>query len=60
MSGKKRWDNFDTGSQLCFVAALLVGRNDPGFLHNGPLAGLVAAAPRGAKPVPLRNADHWP
>lgn len=24
------------------IAALLVGRNDPGFLHNGPLAGLVA------------------
>ena len=24
------------------VVALLVGRNDPGFLHNGPLAGLVA------------------
>lgn len=24
------------------VAALLLGRNDPGFLHNGPLAGLVA------------------
>ena len=24
------------------VAALWVGRNDPGFLHNGPLAGLVA------------------
>jgi ammonium transporter, Amt family len=24
------------------VAALFVGRNDPGFLHNGPLAGLVA------------------
>ncbi len=24
------------------VSALLVGRNDPGFLHNGPLAGLVA------------------
>lgn len=24
------------------VASLLVGRNDPGFLHNGPLAGLVA------------------
>jgi Amt family ammonium transporter len=24
------------------VAAWLVGRNDPGFLHNGPLAGLVA------------------
>lgn len=24
------------------LAALLVGRNDPGFLHNGPLAGLVA------------------
>jgi len=23
-------------------AALIVGRNDPGFLHNGPLAGLVA------------------
>ena len=24
------------------VAALIAGRNDPGFLHNGPLAGLVA------------------
>jgi Amt family ammonium transporter len=24
------------------LAALLIGRNDPGFLHNGPLAGLVA------------------
>ncbi|WP_145007272.1 ammonium transporter [Pseudomonas oryzihabitans] len=24
------------------LAALLLGRNDPGFLHNGPLAGLVA------------------
>lgn len=24
------------------ASALLVGRNDPGFLHNGPLAGLVA------------------
>jgi Amt family ammonium transporter len=24
------------------LAALIVGRNDPGFLHNGPLAGLVA------------------
>jgi Amt family ammonium transporter len=24
------------------LAALLVGRNDPGFVHNGPLAGLVA------------------
>lgn len=24
------------------AAAWLVGRNDPGFLHNGPLAGLVA------------------
>jgi Amt family ammonium transporter len=24
------------------IAALLVGRNDPGFVHNGPLAGLVA------------------
>lgn len=24
------------------VAALILGRNDPGFLHNGPLAGLVA------------------
>jgi Amt family ammonium transporter len=24
------------------VAALVAGRNDPGFLHNGPLAGLVA------------------
>lgn len=24
------------------VAALLIGRNDPGFVHNGPLAGLVA------------------
>ncbi|WP_370051708.1 ammonium transporter [Neptunomonas sp.] len=24
------------------IAALLVGKNDPGFIHNGPLAGLVA------------------
>jgi len=24
------------------LAALFVGKNDPGFLHNGPLAGLVA------------------
>jgi Amt family ammonium transporter len=24
------------------IAALIVGRNDPGFVHNGPLAGLVA------------------
>ncbi len=24
------------------VTALIVGRNDPGFIHNGPLAGLVA------------------
>ena len=24
------------------VAALVVGKNDPGFIHNGPLAGLVA------------------
>ncbi|MAR01355.1 MAG: ammonium transporter [Oceanospirillaceae bacterium] len=24
------------------VVAMLVGRNDPGFIHNGPLAGLVA------------------
>ena len=24
------------------VAALIIGRNDPGFVHNGPLAGLVA------------------
>ena len=24
------------------ITALVVGRNDPGFLHNGPLAGLVA------------------
>lgn len=24
------------------MGALIIGRNDPGFLHNGPLAGLVA------------------
>ncbi|EPJ46873.1 MAG: ammonium transporter [Osedax symbiont Rs1] len=24
------------------IAALIMGRNDPGFIHNGPLAGLVA------------------
>lgn len=24
------------------ISALIVGRNDPGFIHNGPLAGLVA------------------
>jgi len=27
------------------LVALFVGRNDPGFVHNGPLAGLVACAP---------------
>ena len=24
------------------IAALIIGKNDPGFVHNGPLAGLVA------------------
>ncbi len=24
------------------IAAMVIGRNDPGFVHNGPLAGLVA------------------
>ena len=24
------------------IAALIIGKNDPGFIHNGPLAGLVA------------------
>ena len=24
------------------IAAFIAGRNDPGFVHNGPLAGLVA------------------
>ncbi|GGK69728.1 ammonium transporter [Amphritea balenae] len=24
------------------IASLLIGKNDPGFIHNGPLAGLVA------------------
>ena len=24
------------------IGALIAGRNDPGFVHNGPLAGLVA------------------
>nr|WP_264372086.1 hypothetical protein [Aeromonas schubertii] len=24
------------------LVAMLLGRNDPGFIHNGPLAGLVA------------------
>ena len=24
------------------LAAVALGRNDPGFVHNGPLAGLVA------------------
>ena len=24
------------------LAALIIGKNDPGFIHNGPLAGLVA------------------
>ena len=23
------------------IAALVIGNNDPGFVHNGPLAGLV-------------------
>ena len=24
------------------LPALIIGKNDPGFIHNGPLAGLVA------------------
>ena len=24
------------------LAALIIGKNDPAFIHNGPLAGLVA------------------
>ena len=24
------------------LAAWIIGKNDPGFIHNGPLAGLVA------------------
>ena len=28
--------------QALVLTALLAGRNDPGFVHNGPLAGLVA------------------
>ena len=27
---------------MFLLAALIIGRNDPGFVHNGPLAGLVA------------------
>jgi len=35
------------------LAALVVGRNDPGFVHNGPLAGLVAVCAGSDKMHPL-------
>jgi ammonia channel protein AmtB len=38
------------------LAALLLGRNDPGFVHNGPLAGLVALSPPSAR----LSSPRWP
>ena len=35
------------------LAALVAGKNDPGFLHNGPLAGLVAITAEPLAPTPL-------
>jgi len=35
------------------LAALIAGRNDPGFVHNGPLAGLVAVCAGSDKMHPL-------
>jgi len=35
------------------LAALVAGRNDPGFVHNGPLAGLVAVCAGSDKMHPL-------
>lgn len=35
------------------LAALMAGRNDPGFVHNGPLAGLVAVCAGSDKMHPL-------
>lgn len=35
------------------LAALVVGRNDPGFVHNGPLAGLVAVCAGSDKMHPI-------
>ena len=31
-----------TAGRISTLAALVAGKNDPGFVHNGPLAGLVA------------------
>ncbi len=41
------------------LAALVVGKNDPGFLHNGPLAGLVAVCAGSDLMHPLRCPGGW-
>ena len=38
------------------LAALVIGRNDPGFIHNGPLAGLVAVCAGSTSCTPW---VHW-
>ena len=42
----QRWGRVVVNSLMAMVggtlAALVLGKNDPGFVHNGPLAGLVA------------------
>lgn len=40
------------------LAALAAGRNDPGFVHNGPLAGLVAICAGFRPDAPDRRARH--
>ena len=40
------------------IAALVVGRNDPGFVHNGPLAGLVADLRGLGRHASARRARH--
>ncbi len=40
------------------LAALLAGKNDPGFVHNGPLAGLVAVCAGSDLMHPARRAGH--
>jgi Amt family ammonium transporter len=40
------------------LAALFIGKNDPGFIHNGPLAGLVAVCAGSDLMHPLGRADH--
>ena len=40
------------------LAALVVGRNDPGFVHNGALAGLVAVCAGSDVMHPIGGTGH--